>query len=49
MDIDRVKSLDLLAEGFIVVRVREALLPSLQVTHSNYYEVTVYSGSQDPV
>ncbi len=49
MDIDRVKSLDLLAEGFIVVRVREALLPSLQVTHPNYYEVTVYSGSQDPV
>lgn len=48
-DVDRVKSLDLLAYGFIVVRLREAPLPSLNIAHPNYREITVYSGAQDPV
>ena len=48
-DVDRVKTLDLLADGFIVVRLREAPLPSLNIAHPNYREITVYSGAQDPV
>lgn len=48
-DVDRVKSLDLLAYGFIVVRLREAPLPSLNIAHPNYREITVYPGAQDPV
>lgn len=47
-DIDRIKSLDLLADGFIVVRLREAPLPSLNIAHPNYQEITVYPGAQDP-
>lgn len=47
-DIDRVKSLDLLADGFILVRIREVPLPSLQIAHPNYHEITVYPGAQDP-
>ena len=47
-NIDRVKSLDLLADDFILVRLREAPLPSLQITHPNYHEVTVYPAAQDP-
>lgn len=48
-DTDRAKSLDLLADGFILVRLREAPLPSLQIAHPNYYELSVYSAAQDPV
>ena len=48
-DVDRVKTLDLLADGFLVVRLREAPLPSLNIAHPNYREITVYSGAQDPV
>ncbi|MEW6903278.1 hypothetical protein V3M63_06720 [Trueperella pyogenes] len=47
-DVDRAKSLDLLAAGFILVRLREVPLPSLHVTHPNYQEITVYPGAQDP-
>jgi len=36
LDVDRVKSLDLLADGFLVVRLREAPLPSLNIAHPNY-------------
>ena len=48
-DVDRVKTLDLLADGFLVVRLREAPLPSLNIAHPNYREITVYSGAQNPV
>lgn len=47
-DTDRAKSLDLLADGFILVRLREAPLPSLQIAHPNYHELTVYPAAQDP-
>ena len=40
--------MDLLAEGFILVRLREAPLSSLKISHPNYYEVTVYTTAQDP-
>ena len=45
---DRAKSLDLLAGGFIVVRLREDPLPSLRIAHPHYHELTVYSAGQDP-
>jgi len=47
-DTDRAKSLDLLADTFILVRLRESPLPSLQIAHPNYYEFTVYPAAQDP-
>lgn len=47
-DVDRAKSIDLLAAGFILVRLREVPLPSLHITHPNYQEITVYPGAQDP-
>ncbi|MDU5231095.1 zinc-ribbon domain-containing protein [Actinomyces sp.] len=47
-DIDHNKSMDLLAERFILVRLREAPLSSLKISHPNYYEVTVYTTAQDP-
>lgn len=48
-DIDRAKSLDLLADGFLLVRLRENPLPSLEITNPNYHEFTVYPSVQDPV
>ncbi|GFK18430.1 hypothetical protein KbCgl_10020 [Corynebacterium glutamicum] len=46
--LDRVKSTDLLRDGHIVVRLREAPLPSLEIDDPNYHELLVYSGAQDP-
>lgn len=46
---DRDKSLDLLADGHVLVRLRESPLTSLNIKHPNYYEYTVYSGAQDPI
>ena len=45
---DTEKSLDLLAAGYLVVRVREAPLESLGVEHPNYHEIVAYSGAQEP-
>ncbi len=45
---DRVKSIDLLAAGIILVRIREAPLTSLEITDSKYYELTVYPAAQEP-
>lgn len=47
-DVDRIKSMDLLHDGHIVVRLREAPLPSLEIEDPNYHELLVYSGAQDP-
>lgn len=47
-DIDLEKSRDLLAEGFILVRLREAPLSSLKISHPNYHEITIYATTQDP-
>lgn len=46
--VDREKSIDLLGEGFLVVRVREAPLKSLGIQDARYLELTVQSGAQDP-
>lgn len=46
---DKSKSLDLLEAGFILVRIREQPLPSLQISHPNYHELITYSEIQDPV
>ena len=48
-DIDHAKSMDLLRDGHIVVRIRESPLPSLEINDPNYHEMTVYPGGQDPV
>ncbi|WP_459793246.1 hypothetical protein [Arthrobacter sp. AD-310] len=40
---DRYKSLDLLAAGYLVVRLREDDLPSLNVIDPRYMEMRVYS------
>ena len=47
-DLDREKSTDLLKDGHIVVRLREAPLPFLEIDDPNYHELRVYSGAQDP-
>lgn len=46
--IDTAKSLDLLAAGWLVVRLREHPLPSLGIDHSRYAEITVHSTAPDP-
>lgn len=46
--VDRIKSIDLLRDGHIVVRLREAPLHSLEIDDPDYHELTVYSGAQDP-
>lgn len=48
-EVDSAKSIDLIGAGYIVVRLREAPLPSLQIDSPEYHEITVYSGAQDPV
>lgn len=46
--IDTEKSLDLLRYGCVVWRLRESPLPSLEINDSNYHEITVYVGGQQP-
>lgn len=46
--VDRSKSLDLLAAGYIVVRLRERGLPSLCIDHSSYTEFIVHPSTPQP-
>ena len=46
--IDTAKSLDLLAAGWLVVRLREHPLPGLPINHPRYTELTVHSTAPDP-
>lgn len=48
VDVDLDKTRDLLAAGALVVRLREAPLPSLGLDSHDYLEVTVSSTSPDP-
>lgn len=45
---DRSKSLDLLAAGYLVVRLREDNLPSLDIDDPRYVELRVYSTAPQP-
>lgn len=47
--IDVRKSADLLAAGYLVVRLREDDLPSLQINHARYHEIRVYSAAPQPM
>ncbi|GAA1463520.1 hypothetical protein [Williamsia maris] len=47
--LDSAKSLDLLAEGIEVVRLREAPLPTLPIEVPTYHEIVIHSASPDPV
>lgn len=46
--VDTAKSMDLLAAGWLVVRLRESPLPALAIDHARYTELVVYSTSPDP-
>ncbi|MFF2678063.1 zinc-ribbon domain-containing protein [Arthrobacter koreensis] len=46
--VDERKSMDLLAAGYAVVRLREDDLPSLSVTNPRYREIRVYSTAPRP-
>jgi len=46
--IDTAKSLDLLAAGWAVVRLREHPLPTLGIDNPLYTEVVVHSSTPDP-
>lgn len=46
--LDADKSRELLAAGLVVVRLREAPLPALDIDDPAYHEVTVYSTAPDP-
>ena len=46
--IDTAKSLDLLAAGWAVVRLREHPLPTLSIDHPLYAELVVHSTAHDP-
>jgi hypothetical protein len=46
--IDERKSQDLLAAGYLVVRLREDGLPGLAIDHPRYREVRVYSTAPRP-
>ncbi|MHA7210074.1 zinc-ribbon domain-containing protein [Arthrobacter sp. MDT1-65] len=48
MEVDRRKSLDLLAAGYSVVRLREDNLPSLDIHSPDYLELQVYSVAPRP-
>lgn len=48
IEVDQRKSLDLLAAGYIVVRLREDDLPSLEIQHKSYFEVPVFSAAPRP-
>lgn len=47
-DVDLEKSLDLLAAGYFVARLREHPLPPLPLTNERYVEFVVYSIAPDP-
>lgn len=47
-DLDREKSRDLLAAGYLVARLREHPLPALPVDDPGYAEFTVHSTTHDP-
>lgn len=42
------KTADLLAAGYLVVRLREDDLPPLEISHAGYLEVRVYSAAPQP-
>jgi hypothetical protein len=46
--IEPAKSLDLLAAGWLVVRLREHPLPSLGIDHPRYAEIPVHATAPDP-
>lgn len=46
--VDTSKNADLLAAGYLVVRLREDDLPSLAVGHPHYLEIRVYSSAPRP-
>lgn len=46
--VDVRKSQDLLAAGYLVVRLREDGLPSLDITHERYLELDVHSAAPQP-
>jgi hypothetical protein len=46
--VDHCKTQDLLAAGFVVVRLREDNLPSLAIDHPRYRELRVYSAAPHP-
>ena len=46
--VDTSKNADLLAAGYLVVRLREDDLPSLSIGHPHYREVPVYSAAPRP-
>lgn len=46
--VDTAKNVDLLAAGYLVVRLREDDLPSLSIGHPHYREVRVYSAAPRP-
>ncbi|MCO4263768.1 endonuclease domain-containing protein [Pseudarthrobacter sp. MDT3-26] len=45
---DERKTLDLLAAGFLVIRLREDGLPRLPIHHQHYREIRVYSSAPRP-
>lgn len=45
---DERKTADLLAAGYLVVRLREDDLPPLGISHTGYLEVRVYSAAPQP-
>ncbi|WP_206039673.1 helix-turn-helix domain-containing protein [Rhodococcus sp. HNM0563] len=46
--VDQRKSLDLLAAGYVVVRLREFDLPGLEIEHPRYREIRVYPRAPRP-
>lgn len=48
IEIDTAKSLDLLAAGYLVARLREHPLPPLPISDDNYAEFVVYANAPDP-
>lgn len=46
--VDERKSRDLLAAGYVVVRLREDDLPSLEIADKHYREIRVYSSAPQP-
>jgi hypothetical protein len=46
--VDQRKSLDLLAAGYVVVRLREDDLPALEIEHPRYREIRVCSAAPRP-